>query len=258
MDVIVDGLVFGEGPRWHDGRLWLSDMHAGVVLTIDGNGTTDVVCEVPAKPSGLGWLPDGRLLVVSMIDRRILRREADGARHARRARRPGRLRLQRHVVDQRGNAYVGHFGFDFHDGSAPAPAEVVLVRPDGSAVVAATGLAFPNGSVVTPDGSTLIVAESMAGRLTAFGIAADGTLHDRRVWAELGGGAADGITLDAEGAVWYADPRRDCCVRVAEGGEVARPRRGRPGVLRLHARRPGPPDAVRGGGGVRVDRAGRP
>jgi sugar lactone lactonase YvrE len=238
--VVADGLVFGEGPRWHDGRLWFSDMHAGTVCVLrDGTeepsgtrpdsssgragGTSEVeaVCEVPGKPSGLGWLPDGRLLVVSMTDRRVLRREADGSlvTHADLSGLVG-FDCNDMVVDQRGNAYVGHFGFSFHDGSPPAPADVVLVRPDGSAEVAATDLQFPNGSVVTPDGRTLIVAESLAGRLTAFTVGGDGSLTDRRVWADLRGGSPDGICLDADGAVWYADPQSARCVRVAEGGEV--------------------------------------
>lgn len=219
-DVLVDGLVFGEGPRWHDDRLWLSDMHDGKVITIEANGTTSVVCEVPGKPSGLGWLPDGRLLVVSMTDRRILRREPDGTlvEHADLSALAA-YDVNDMVVDGRGNAYAGHFGFSFHDGSAPGPAEVMLVRSDGSALAVAGDMLFPNGSVVTPDGSTLIVAESMGSRLTAFTIAADGTLSDRRVWAGLDG-TPDGICLDADGAVWYADPTNSRCVRVAEGGDV--------------------------------------
>lgn len=219
-EVLVDGLVFGEGPRWHDGRLWLSDMHDGKVITVDADGTVRVVCEVPAKPSGLGWLPDGRLLVVSMTDRRILRREPDGAlvEHADLSALAA-YDVNDMVVDGRGNAYAGHFGFSFHDGMAPGPAEVMLIRPDGTATVQAGDMLFPNGSVVTPDGSTLIVAESMGSRLTAFRIAEDATLHDRRVWAALDG-MPDGICLDAEGAVWYADPTNSRCVRVAEGGAV--------------------------------------
>ncbi len=220
MELLIDGLVFGEGPRWHDGRLWLSDMHDGVVITVDGDGTRSTVCEVPAKPSGLGWLPDGTLLVVSMIDRRILRLGADGVlvEHADLS---GLVAFDVNdmVVDGRGNAYAGHFGFSFHDAMAPGPAEVVLVRPDGTAEVAAKDMLFPNGSVVTPDGRTLIVAESMGSQLSAFTIAEDGTLHDRRVWAGLDS-MPDGICLDAEGAVWFADPSRSRCVRVAEGGEV--------------------------------------
>ncbi|MGE0729314.1 MAG: SMP-30/gluconolactonase/LRE family protein [Acidimicrobiia bacterium] len=220
MDVLIDDLVFGEGPRWHDGRLWLSDMHDGKVLTVDADGSRQTVCEVAGKPSGLGWLPDGRLLVVSMTDRRIVVLDGDGTLglHADLSALVP-YDVNDMVVDGRGNAYAGHFGFSFHDGMAPGPAEVVLIRADGGAEVAATDLLFPNGSVVTPDGSTLIVAESLGSRLTAFTIRDDGTLADRRVWAALDS-MPDGICLDAEGAVWYADPGRSRCVRVAEGGEV--------------------------------------
>jgi sugar lactone lactonase YvrE len=221
MRVVARNLVFGEGPRWHGGRLWLSDMHAGTVLTVGDSGAVEPVCGVSGKPSGLGWLPDGRLLIVSMIDRRILRREPDGSLvvHADLS---GLVAFDCNdmVVDGRGNAYVGHFGFSFHDQQPPAPADVVLARPDGHAEVVANDMQFPNGSVVTPDGNTLIVAESLASRLTAFTIRADGTLGERRVWADLDGASADGICLDAEGAVWYADPRAGRCVRVAEGGKV--------------------------------------
>lgn len=219
--VVVDGLVFGEGPRWHDGRLWLSDMHDGVVLAIEPDGTRSEVCRVEHKPSGLGWLPDGRLLVVSMIDRRILRLEADGSlvTHADLSTLVG-FDCNDMVVDEAGRAYAGHFGFSFHDQSPPAPAHVVVVQPDGTASLAADEMLFPNGSVITPDGRTLIVAESMGRRLTAFDIGADGALSGRRVWADLGDGTPDGTALDAEGAVWYADPTHARCVRVAEGGEV--------------------------------------
>lgn len=218
--VLIDGLVFGEGPRWHDGRLWLSDMHDHKVITVDANGASTVVCEVPGKPSGLGWLPDGGLLVVSMTDRKILRLEPNGAlvEHADLST-LAPYDVNDMVVDGRGNAYAGHFGFSFHDGMAPGPAEVLLIRPDGTTSAVATEMLFPNGSVVTPDGATLIVAESMGARLTAFDILPDATLGNRRVWAELDG-TPDGICLDAEGAVWYADPTNSRCARVAEGGEV--------------------------------------
>jgi sugar lactone lactonase YvrE len=219
--LLTSGLAFGEGPRWHDGRLWLSDMHRHVVLAIDPDGSTEEICHVPNWPSGLGWLPDGRLLVVSMTDRRVLCLD------------DGELRLHADlgalaswhcndmVVDADGRAYVGNFGFDlFADPAEPRAAELCVVQPDGTASVEATGMEFPNGSVITPDGGTLIVAESFGRRLTAFTRRADGTLHDQRVWADLGDGVPDGICLDAEGAVWYADPLADEAVRVAEGGQV--------------------------------------
>jgi sugar lactone lactonase YvrE len=175
---------------------------------------------VASFPFCIDWLPDGRLLIVSARDRALLRREPDGtlATHA------DLSALSEHpwndiVVDGRGNAYVGNIGFDFQAGE-PAPGILALVAPDGSARQVADGVAFPNGIAVTPDDSTLILAESYASRLTAFDIAADGGLSNRRVWADLDGGAPDGICLDADGAVWYGDVPNQRCVRVREGGEV--------------------------------------
>ncbi|SCG67023.1 SMP-30/gluconolactonase/LRE family protein [Micromonospora inositola] len=218
--VVVDGLAFGESPRWHDGRLWLADWGAGEVLTVDADGGTEVVARVDGLPICLDWLPDGRLLVVAGGAGRLLRREPDGTLvgHA-------DLRsLVAHpwnevVTDARGNAYVNTIGFDFPGGEF-APGAVALVPPDGPPRLVADGLAFPNGMVLTPDGGTLIVAESYAARLTAYDVAADGSLTGRRVWAELPGAAPDGICLDAEGAVWYGDVPNQCAVRVAAGGRV--------------------------------------
>jgi sugar lactone lactonase YvrE len=220
LQTLMTGLVIGESPRWHDGRLWLSDMGAKEVVAVDLEGTSEVIAHVPAMPMGSGWLPDGRLLIVSALDGRLLRREADGSlvTHA------DLTGLADHawsdmVVDGRGNAYIGNLGFDFPGGEF-APGIVALVTPDGSARQVADGVAFPNGMVVTPDNSTLILAESYANRLTAFDVAADGSLSNRRVWADLGGGVPDGICLDAENAVWYGDVPNRRCVRVREGGEV--------------------------------------
>jgi sugar lactone lactonase YvrE len=219
--VLYEGLAFGEGPRWHDGRLWLSDMHAHKVLAIDLDGSAEEICEVPNRPSGLGWLPDGRMLVVSMTDRRLLRMEPSGAltEHADLSS-VATFDCNDMVVDGAGRAYVGNFGFDLHNQAAPTSAAMALVQPDGRVETAAEGLDFPNGTVITPDGATLIVGESFGRRLTAFSIGADGRLSDRRVFADLGSSIPDGICLDAEGAVWSADPRGNCCIRVADGGEV--------------------------------------
>ena len=221
LEVLVEGLAFAEGPRWHDGRLWYSDMHRRVVEAVDVDGNVETMVEVPDDPSGLGWLPDGRLLIVAMRTRRLLRVEPDGSlvTHADLAELAS-FHCNDMVVDASGRAYVGNFGFDLHAGGPPAYAELVLVEPDGSTRVVADEMRFPNGSVITPDGSTLIVGQSTGGNLVAFDIAEDGSLHDRRVWAALGDGVPDGICLDAEGAIWYADPRRGGCHRVAEGGEV--------------------------------------
>ncbi len=219
---VVDGLCFPEGPRWHDGRLWFSDMHAHEVRSVDpATGDCRLEAEVPGRPSGLGWRPDGTLLVVSMTDRRLL------------ARRDGQLEevadlsdvapshCNDMVVDRHGNAYVGNFGFDLHDPDADQrTTTLVLVTVDGEVRVVADELFFPNGCVITPDGATLIVGESFSGWLTAFSIADDGSLHDRREWARVRGAVPDGICLDAEGAVWMASPISHQVLRVAEGGEV--------------------------------------
>ena len=217
---LMTNISFGESPRWHDGRLWFSDWGTQEVIAVDPEGKSEVIVRVPSSPFCIDWLPDGRLLVVSARDRLLLSREADGslATHA-------DLRgLSEHpwndiVVDGRGNAYVGNIGFDFPGGEF-APGTLALVTPDGAARQVADGLAFPNGMAVTPDNSTLIVAESYDSRLTALDIGADGCLSNRRVWADLGDGVPDGICLDAEGAVWYADVPNERCVRVRDGGEV--------------------------------------
>ena len=216
----MTGISFGESPRWHDGRLWFADWGTQEVVAVDPEGKSEVVVRVPSFLFCIDWLPDGRLLVVSARDRLLLRREPDGSL----ATYADLSGLSDHpwndiVVDGRGNAYVGNIGFDFPGGEF-APGTLALVTPDGSARQVADGLAFPNGIVVTPDNSTLIVAESYGGRLTAFDIGTDGGLSNRRVWADLGDGVPDGICLDAEGAVWYADVPNSRCVRVREGGEV--------------------------------------
>jgi sugar lactone lactonase YvrE len=219
---ILTGLMIGESPRWHDNRLWFSHWGAQEVIAVDLAGKSEVVARVPTTiPFCIDFLPDGRLLIVSGQEGILLRREPDGS-------------LVTHadltgladspwneiVVDGRGNIYVNTIGFDFPTGEF-APGSVALVTPNGSVRAVADGLAFPNGMVVTPDNATLIVAESYGNTLTAFDIAADGSLSNRRVWADLGGGAPDGICIDAEGAIWYGDVPNKWCVRVREGGEVS-------------------------------------
>ncbi len=222
--VLLDGLLFAEGPRWHEGRLWFSDMHAHEVVAVDLQGNRETIVAVPNWPSGLGFLPDGRLLVVSMTDLKLMRLDPDGlALHADlSALATGHCNDM--VTDAQGRSYVGNFGFDMLGGADQRDADLILVTPDGPssgmARVAASGLAFPNGAVITPDGRTLIVAETYAKRLSAFDVAADGSLSNRRLWANVDG-LPDGICLDAEGCVWFAVPRPPGrFVRVAEGGEV--------------------------------------
>ena len=224
VEILLDGLVFGEQPRWHDGRLWFSDWGTREVIAVDLAGRREVMLEVPSFPLCVDWLPDGRLLVVSARAGLLLRRETDGTLVTH-----GDLTAvsdpppgNELVVDRRGNAYVNGAGFDLMAGGEFAPGRVALVTPDGSAREVADGIAFPNGMLVAPDGSTLIVADSYAKALLAFDIADDGRLVDRRVWADLGDGVPDGICMDAENAVWYGDVPNRRCVRVREGGEVVR------------------------------------
>jgi sugar lactone lactonase YvrE len=217
---VLDGLAFPEGPRWHDGHLVFSDQHNRRVVRMDPSGKAETLVEVPEQPSGLGWLPDGRMLIVSMLDRRLLRLE-DGqlVEHADLST-LATGQCNDMVVDRRGRAYVGNFGFDLYGGEEARETCIILIEPDGATRVAADGIGFPNGSVITDDGRTLIVAESYGGRLIAFRIADDGALSERRVFAQLQGAIPDGICLDAEGAVWLACPVTGRVLRVRDGGEV--------------------------------------
>lgn len=219
--ILLDGLVFPEGPRWHEGRLWFSDMHAHRVLAMTPDGTTTVIADLPGRPSGLGFLPGGRLLVASMQDRKLLRLDPLGFHVVADLTDFVRGDINDMVVDLQGRAYVGNFGFDYNAGDKFATAAIVLVETDGTARVVANDLMFPNGQVITPDGKTLIVAETFGRRLTAFDIAADGTLSNRRVWAEMGEATPDGICLDAEGAIWVGSPTTQEFLRVREGGDVS-------------------------------------
>ncbi|CAB1075841.1 hypothetical protein D1AOALGA4SA_3651 [Olavius algarvensis Delta 1 endosymbiont] len=218
--ILLDGLLFPEGPRWHAGKLWFSDMQGLHVMTVDLDGRAEKIVKVQASPSGLGWLPDGRLLVVSMIDRRLLRLDPVGLVEIAQLKNLASFHCNDMVVDQQGRAYIGNFGFDLAAGEPAAPAEVVLVLPDGSASVVADELYFPNGSAITPDGRTLIVAETWGNCLTAFEIEPDGTLKKRRSWADLKDVYPDGICLDAEGAIWLAAPYPGEVLRVKEGGNI--------------------------------------
>lgn len=222
--VLLDGLVFGEGPRWHDGRLWFSDMHARTVMTVDLHGRAQRVVAVPGRPSGLGFLPDGRLLVVSVGERRLLRLDPEELHEvadlsALVAGEPNDM-----VVDAQGRAYIGDTGAPPMGGpidAAPVkPANIVLVTPDGNARIVAEGLAVPNGLAIHPNGQTLVTAESGANRLTAFTIRPDGSLASRRTFAQFDRHTPDGICVDAEGAVWVGGLFAKEFVRVRDGGEV--------------------------------------
>ena len=232
---LLDGLSFAECPRWRDGRLYFTDRYTQRVLAVSLDGAVTTYARTPGLPAGLGFLPDGRVLITSMRDRKVLRREPDGTivEHADLADlAPGQLNDM--LVDQEGRAWVGNFGFDLFGGAPARPTALICVTPDGTADVAADGLVFPNGTVLTPDRRTLIVAETMANRLTAFTLS-DGLLTGRRTWAAFGDVPAttdvkeilkqadvapDGICLDAEGAVWVADVLNRRLIRVAEGGAI--------------------------------------
>src|SRR5262245_17577320 len=223
LKTVLDGIAFGEGPRWRDGELYFSDVHGHEVVAMKPNGQRRTVATFGGAVSGLGWLPDGRLLVVSMNDRRLLRQEKEGTfvEHA------DMSTIAEHwtndmVVDAAGHAFVGNFGFSLFPPEAPKSATLARVDTDGAVHAAAAGLQFPNGMVITPDGGTLVVSESFGRRLTAFDLANDGTLSNRRVWAELPNGAVpDGICLDAEGAIWVASPTTSEVLRVKERGMIA-------------------------------------
>jgi sugar lactone lactonase YvrE len=219
IEIFYEGLDFGEGPRWHDGRLWVSDFFARRVQSFDATGHRRVEVEFDDQPSGLGWLPSGELLVVAMTTRQVRRVDAAGRIHLHAdlsALVTGDCNDM--VVDGRGNAYVGNFGANNEAGVRVA--DLMLVRSDGSTEVAAKALQFPNGSVISPDGTTLIVGESLGARYTAFSIRHDGSLTDQRVWAQLPGKAPDGCALDADGAIWMADVFGGSCLRVTEGGNI--------------------------------------
>jgi sugar lactone lactonase YvrE len=219
---VVEGLTFAEGLRWHDQKLWFSDMYANEVHTWSEGAGGEVVARTEFSPSGLGWTPDGGLLVVTMEDRKLLRIDRDGATTVF----ADLAGLTPHpindmVIDGDGRAYIGAFGFDLHGGKELAPGLIITVESDGSHKVAAEGVIFPNGMVITDLGRTLVAAETFAGRLSALDRNDDGTLLNLRVWADLPQGATpDGICIDSEGAIWVASTGTGECIRVAEGGEI--------------------------------------
>lgn len=218
--ILIDGLFFPEAPRWHDDKLWFSDMQGLHVISVDLAGNSEKIVKVQGSPSGLGWLPDGRLLVVSMIDRRLLRLDPIGLVEIADLRELASFHCNDMVVDKQGRAYIGNFGFDLAAKAPLKPAEIVLVTPDGDTRVVAEDLLFPNGTVITPDARTLIVAETWRQCLTAFDINPEGSLKNRRTWAGLKDVYPDGICLDAEGAIWVAAPYPGEILRIQEGGNV--------------------------------------
>ncbi len=218
--LLLDGLMFPEGPRWHQGYLWFTDQHAKLIKKVDLHGQSFVISELSDLPGGLGWLPDGRLLVVSMQHRQLLVLEH------------GKLKLFADlsefasfdcndlVVDQLGRSYVGNFGYDLHAGEPVTTAEIILVLPDGTVKIVTKNVVFPNGMVITPDGKNLIVAETFASQLSIFEINNDGTFGEQKLWADLGEAFPDGICLDQENAVWVACPNTGDVIRVKQEGEI--------------------------------------
>lgn len=220
-EVLLAGLTFPEAPRWHRDKLWFSDFYSHRVMTVGLDGRAQTVVQVPQQPSGLGWTPAGELLIVSMLNRRLLRFDGKQLHQVADLSALATGPCNDMVVDAAGRAYVGNFGYDRHQGEAERSACLARIDADGSVVRAADDLKFPNGMVITSDGNTLIVGETFAGRLTAFDIGADGALSNRRIFAAIPGSHPDGICLDAEGAVWVSNPRGDHLVRVFEGGRIA-------------------------------------
>ncbi|MFT5713371.1 MAG: sugar lactone lactonase YvrE [Glaciecola sp.] len=228
--ILIDGLYFGEAPRWHDGRLWYSDFYDKAVKSVDLLGATKLEVQLDEQPSGLGWLPDGRLLVVGMQSLTVKRLEKSGlVVHADLSEYSTHL-CNDMVVDKQGNAYVGNFGFNLDEEMQVRGAEGVLanhpkanivkVTPNGEVSLATANMSFPNGAVITPDGKTLIVAETLGLCLTAFDITENSELTNRRVWANTGSRVPDGICMNADGNIWIANAVSNECALLAQGGEV--------------------------------------
>ena len=225
--ILMDGLTFGEGPRWHEEKFYFSDFYSHKVFSLDMDGNSEVIVEVPAQPSGLGWMPDGTMLIVSMKNKKLLSFNNNSLSEVADLSNLAGFHCNDMVVDDQGNGYIGNFGFSTYSGEEIRPANLILVRPGEDPCLAADDLLFPNGTVITPDGKTLIVGETYAARLTAFDINQDATLSNRRVWADFTLDAdegdiplPDGMCLDAEGAIWVASPSTAEVIRVKEGGVI--------------------------------------
>ena len=229
---VREGLGFGEAPRWHEGRLWYSDFYRHGIFSMAEDGSDEVLeHEVPTQPSGLGWLPDGDLLCVSMTDQKVLRFHGDEVSTFADISEYCAFWANDMIVSPTGYSYVGNFGFDLDARLAelglerflaepPPTTNLVVLNAEGDVIQVVPDMAFPNGTVITPDGATLIVGETFGAKHTAFDVNADGTLANRRLWAPLENAATDGMCLDAEGQIWFANALTRKCVRVREGGEV--------------------------------------
>ena len=228
LETLMKGLTFGEGPRWHENKFYFSDFYSHKVYSLDLSGKHEVIVEIPNQPSGLGWTPDGTMLIVSMKDRKLMSFKDGLLTERADLTELSGFHCYDMVVDIDGNAFIGNFGFNTYDGEEIKPTNLILVRPGEEPVLAADNLFFPNGTVITPDNKTLIVGETYAARLTAFDKSEDGSLSNRRIWADLKVNAEegtvplpDGMCIDEEGAIWVASPSTAEVIRVHEGGMIS-------------------------------------
>ena len=228
LETLMKGLTFGEGPRWHENKFYFSDFYSHKVYSLDLSGKHEVIVEIPNQPSGLGWTPDGTMLIVSMKDRKLMSFKDGKLTERADLTELSGFHCNDMVVDIYGNAFIGNFGFNTYNGEEIKPTNLILVRPGEEPVLAADNLFFPNGTVITPDNKTLIVGETYAARLTAFDKSEDGSLSNRRIWADLKVNAEegtvplpDGMCIDEEGAIWVASPSTAEVIRVHEGGMIS-------------------------------------
>ena len=227
LQTLMDGLTFGEGPRWYEDKFYFSDFYSHKVYTLDLEGNYEVIVEVPNQPSGLGWMPDGTMLIVSMKDRKLLSFRDNALEERADLSGLAGFHCNDMVVDSKGNAYIGNFGFNTYEGEEVKSTNLILVRPGEEPCIAADNILFPNGTVISEDEKTLVVGETYAAKLTAFDVNEDASLSNRRVWADLTQSidngnvpVPDGMCLDAEGAIWVASPSTADVIRVKEGGEI--------------------------------------
>ena len=228
LETLMKGLTFGEGPRWHENKFYFSDFYSHKVYSLDLSGKHEVIVEIPNQPSGLGWTPDGTMLIVSMKDRKLMSFKDGQLKERADLTEFSGFHCNDMVVDIDGNAFIGNFGFNTYDGEEIKPTNLILVKPGEEPVLAADNLFFPNGTVITPDNKTLIVGETYAARLTAFDKSEDGSLSNRRIWADLKVNAEEGtvplpdrMCIDEEGAIWVASPSTAEVIRVHEGGMIS-------------------------------------